>query len=103
MEYHNPSLGDVEEFVKKAGVRKGEATLKLLGNLHPFTQAINSQIGRELLKDDILRHEELLMKMYEEMATDKELAELRYLKNRILKVSERVTAYIQKTKEVISS
>src|SRR3972149_4220290 len=92
-------LEDIAGFLSKTG-KRGAQTLDILGKYQPFVTAISSTIGWELLKDDISRHEELLEKIYNETTTSQELAEFRYLKLRIRKVSERITIYLDKMKEI---
>ena len=91
----------IEKYIEEGG-RRAKNTLSLLGKLLPFVQAINSELGQELLKDDIDRHEDLLVKMYEENITPQELAEFRYLKMRLKKVSMRVAEYNKGLNEVTS-
>ncbi|HLE87584.1 MAG TPA: hypothetical protein VI727_07945 [Candidatus Brocadiaceae bacterium] len=92
-------LEDIAGFLSKTG-KRGAQTLDILGKYHPFVTAVSSTLGWELLKDDIQRHEELLEKIYNEQADPQELAEFRYLKLRLRKVSERVTIYLDKMKEI---
>ncbi|OHB71864.1 MAG: hypothetical protein A2W23_06345 [Planctomycetes bacterium RBG_16_43_13] len=93
------SLEDIAGFLSKTG-KRGAQTLDILGKYHPFVTAVSSTIGWELLKDDIQRHEELLDKIYNEQSTPQELAEFRYLKVRLRKVSDRITIYLDKLKEI---
>ncbi|OHB71486.1 MAG: hypothetical protein A2W23_03145 [Planctomycetes bacterium RBG_16_43_13] len=92
-------LEDIAGFLSKSG-KRGAQTLDILGKYHPFVTAVSSTIGWELLKDDIQRHGELLEKIYNEQSSPQELAEFRYLKLRIKKVSERITIYLDKMKEI---
>lgn len=99
MDVKEPSINDLEHFLLSNGKRASN-TISLLGKLNSFVQAVNSPIGKELLKDDIERHEELLVKLYEENITDQEKAEFRYLKLRIKRVSERLATYVRNVNEV---
>jgi len=92
-------LEDIAGFLSKSG-KRGAQTLDILGKYHPFVTAVSSTIGWELLKDDIQRHEELLEKIYNEQSNPQELAEFRYLKVRLKKVSDRITIYLDKMKEI---
>lgn len=80
--------------------KRGADTIRVLGNMTPFINALKSNIGQEILKDDISRHDELLVKVYNETITPVELGEFRYLKARLIKVSERVSNYIKLSEEV---
>ena len=73
--------------------RDASETLKILGKLAPFVEAMNSEKGQELLKDDVMRHQELLEKIYNEKESDQERAEFRYLKLRLKVVSERLSRF----------
>lgn len=92
-------LDDIAGFLSKTG-KRGAQTLDILGKYQPFVAAVSSTIGWELLKDDISRHEELLERIYNEVATVQELAEFRYLKVRLRKISDRITLYLDKLKEI---
>lgn len=92
-------LEDIAGFLSKTG-KRGAQTLDVLGKYQPFVTAISSPIGWELLKDDIARHEELLEKIYNETGTPQELAEFRYLKYRLRKVSDRINLYLDKLSEI---
>lgn len=94
-----PSLNEIQEFLRNKG-KKGEMAITLLGKLEPFMQAIQTEVGWELLRDDIARYEELLMKMESETATQQELAEFRYLKIRTTRIAERVNRYVNSLKEI---
>lgn len=98
----SPSLKQVEDYIASQGKRASN-TLSILGRLSPFVEAMNSEIGRELLKDDVERHEELLIKIYNENnVTPQDLAEFRYLKKRIKTVYSRFHEYVQLAEEVRS-
>jgi hypothetical protein len=97
----NPTLQQVDDYL--VGTKgRGMMTTKLLGKLAPFIQAMSTEEGRQILQDDIDRHEELLNKWYmeEQELSVVELAELRYLKKRLQKISERVITYRDKVNEI---
>lgn len=96
---NNPGLKDVEKYLTSHG-KKAAMTLSIMSRLNFFIQAMNSTIGQELLSDDIARHEELLIKIYEEDATDQEKAEFRYLKKRLRTISGRIAEYAKHVDEV---
>ena len=101
MEVTNIALKDIERYLEITG-KKGAMVLSILGRLNTHFQAvIDTDIGRELLALDIGRVEELLIKLYEETATQEEKAEFRYLKNiRLPKEIGLIKTYMEKLKEV---
>lgn len=90
---------ELQQFVDRYG-RRAANTLSILGKYEPFIQACQSELGQELLKDDMIRHEFLLEKIYNETATPQESAEFRYLKKRLLVVSERIKIWLDEMKKV---
>ena len=74
---NNPSLEQLGTYLAKNKGR-GQMTLKLLGKLNPFIVAMETAGGQQILQDDIDRHEELLIKVYNEDINSMELAEFRY-------------------------
>lgn len=90
----------IESYLRRA--KRGEKTLSLLGKLYPFIHSIlETEIGKELLQDDILRHDELFLKVYQEKATVQELAEFRFLRDiRLPKVIKRIGFYLELVKQI---
>lgn len=99
IEITKPSLNDLNDFLRRKG-KKGSTILSILGKLEPFVSAMQTEVGFEILKDDIARLEDLSIKIYNEQATEMEMAEFRYLKGRIEKVQSRINLYIEKLKEI---
>ena len=93
------TVDQLEQFIKRYG-RRASHTMSVLGKYDPFVQAIQTEVGQQLMKDDIDRHEYLLNKVYEEQANDSEFAEFRYLKRRLLTVAERITIWMEAMKSV---
>lgn len=93
------TIDQLEEFIERFG-RRATNTMSVLGKYEPFMQAIQSEIGRELLQDDISRHEVLLVKIYNDQADDLEKAEFRYLKRRLLTASERIRLWLEGLKKI---
>ena len=95
------TLNEIEKYLTRTG-KKGAMVVSILGRLNKhFNAVISSDIGKEILSDDINRVEELMDKIYKEEANEQELAEFRYLKNkRIPDVVKRVKAYLEKVGEV---
>lgn len=96
------SISDLQSYLSKFG-KRGSETVNILAASTKFLEATRSPLGMELLKDDIDRHDVLLAKLYEERATPEELAEFRYLKHRIRKVCERISAHIEATNKILST
>lgn len=89
---------DVELFLAIHG-QKGSKTLSLLGKFQPFYNAINSEIGRELLKDVQIKMEYLLECIIREsypkkMSETHVKAEYRVLRDILYKWSERIEKYL---------
>jgi hypothetical protein len=101
-EQRTPSTSEVTEYLQKYGIRASK-TLSLLGKNIEFIKAMDSTIGKEILKDDIARHEELLVQMYEETITPKDAAEFRYLKDRLKKISTRIANHDKLVDSIIKS
>jgi len=102
MEIDKPvNLDEIQRYLLQSR-KRGVAILGILGKLAPFLNAVlNTEVGREILKDDILRADELLVKIYDEEATDKERAEFRYLKEKRLPlIADRLREYLQRVEEV---
>ena len=62
------------DFLRRKG-RVGSQTLSVLGKYRPFVEAINSEVGKEILRDAILVHESLLTKVADLTATPEETME----------------------------
>ena len=95
-----PTQKQVEGFLSHQG-KRATLTLSILGKNLAFVKAMKSDIGKEILSEDISRHEELLTKIYMEETTPQELAEFRYLKLRITKIAAKIDDYIKKTQEIL--
>ena len=94
-----PTIDELEGYLKNHG-KQASLTVSILGKLQPFMNALKTELGQEILKDDMIQHEILLTKIYNENATIQELAEFRYLKNRLRKIAERVNTYNEKVREI---
>jgi len=80
------------DYLKRKG-RAGSQTLSVLGKYQPFIEAINSEIGQQILKDAIGLHESLLFKVADLTATPDETMEYKAIRKIILKWSERIATY----------
>jgi len=101
VEILTPSLDDISRYLELTG-KRGTQTLSILGRYFPFVQSVlGTEVGREILKDDVDRVEELLLKVIKEEETDLERAELRYLRDvRMPKVIKKVKLYLEAIKEI---
>uniref|UniRef100_A0A6H1Z9F7 Uncharacterized protein n=1 Tax=viral metagenome TaxID=1070528 RepID=A0A6H1Z9F7_9ZZZZ len=95
------SVDEITRFMS-LNSRKATRVLSDLGKLIPFIEAVyNSEVGREILKDDIDRYSELFNKVMDLSANDEEKAEYRYLKNtRLPRVTNRLSAFLNLGKEL---
>jgi len=80
------------DLLKRKG-RFGAQTLSILGKHQPFVEAINSELGKQLLKDAIGLHESLLGKIATLTATPEETMEYMAIRKIIMKWSERIATY----------
>jgi hypothetical protein len=97
------SIGINESELKEFLVAtKSTNSLSILQNVYPTLNIVfNHPVGKEILRDDINRIQELLIKAYRQVASDSELAELRYLRDyRLPKVINRVNAYLKSLMDV---
>lgn len=69
----------IENFIQKHG-KKASQILSALGKSQPFIEAIQTNIGQELLKDALEMIQERLDKIINEEATELEKAEYRVLR-----------------------
>jgi hypothetical protein len=75
-------------------------TLKALDNIIPGIQAnFNTDIGYQILKDDLDRFESLLILIIKEAAKPEELAEFRVLRNRLGVISNKIDTYLAVTRK----
>ena len=86
----------IEDYVKRHNAKSCTRIMSVLGKKQPFYQAIRTEIGRELLKDMIMKLEQLLEKAINDDITEKEKAEYRVLKELSETWAIRIHAYLQK-------
>jgi len=96
-----PTLHQTVAYLQQTG-KKGANTVSYLGRHEPFMQAIQSPLGQELLKDLCARHEQLLEKVGDLVATDEEKGEFKAVKKLIHDWSERIAKYDKALQEVKS-
>lgn len=75
--------------------KRGALVIEALRNLEPFIISLKSSVGAEILKDDILRYDELLGKVIDENINSQELAELRYVRARLMRITGRLDTYFK--------
>ncbi len=86
------SQEQVIKFLREKG-KRGAQTLSVLGKYAPFMQAIQSEIGKELLRDLNTMHDELLDKISSLTATESDRASYQAVKNLILRFCEKINRY----------
>lgn len=97
----DPTAKEIEAYMERHG-KHAAMVLKQLGKDLAFVQAIRSPIGQELLKDDVDRLHELLEKIWNESISTQDMAEFRFLKSRISKVSARLISFDKRQQEIVS-
>jgi len=99
MDYEDPTFDEIEKFLEQTRT-KGAKILSVLGKISPEVNVLfNTEVGREILKEDIYRIEELMEKIANFQSTPEDLAELRYLnKVRMPKVLGKLKKYIDGVK-----
>lgn len=86
------SQEQVIKFLREKG-KRGAQTLSVLGKYAPFMQAIQTEIGAELLRDLNTKHDELLDRISSLTATDSDRAEYLAVKNMILRWADKISKY----------
>ncbi len=100
MDMQISQLSEIDAYLK-AAKKRGAETLSILGKLsRHFDLVFGTEVGREILKVDLDRMDELLMKIYTEKSTKQDLAEFRVLKRRVKKEVELIQQYLEKIGEV---
>lgn len=86
----------------KKNQRTWSRTLAVLGDTQPFMDAVNSETGRELLKEAISTHEALLSKIARMTATEEEKMEFRVISGILVKWSEKIDRH-KKARETVAN
>jgi hypothetical protein len=95
MEKQNITLDDINTYLEKTG-KRGAMIMSVIGTLEPSYHAIiGTEIGREILKSDMMRLDELLPKIYEQTATQEEMIEFRYLRGRVSENCKKIKTYLE--------
>ena len=88
------------DYLKTRGGAAGGRTLRILGENLKFIDALNTEIGFELLKDLVERHESLLMKIGKVEATDEEKIEYKLCQHMINRWAGRIATYTETYQKV---
>lgn len=95
---------EIHEFFEGRG-KKASDELSRLGKLDSNVRAnLQTEIGREILSEDIDRLDQLWLKLYDG-ASDREVAEFHYLSDRINRISKKMSLLndgIKKIKEAVN-
>ena len=96
----NITKENIRDYISKHG-RKGAMTVDGLSKLLPSLQmTFETELGREILNDDIERHEFLLIKIVEMNATDEDKIEFRYLRDRIISLGKKLELFFNYLKNI---
>ncbi len=87
------------DYIKRNG-SNDEKTRAVLWRYRPFVEAINSEVGKEILKDVITNHERLLLKVADLAATPEETMEYKATQKILLKWAEKIAKYEQSLAEL---
>jgi len=96
------SSEQLENYLQR-GRKRAIDVVAALGQLDKYLDAVSTEVGQELLRDDVEDFERLLGKIAEESATPEEKAEYRVIKRRIQKMASRIDAYNKYAEEVTKS
>jgi hypothetical protein len=91
------STDDAREYLAKIG-KRGLKTLATIESLHPFVEMMETDLGKQFLKDDIEQHSELINKIYESListgvAEQRDVIELKLRHDRLKKIYDRLKTY----------
>jgi hypothetical protein len=93
----NDSLSrhEVEQFILSYGRHRdeGRRLIEALQKKRPFVEAIQSEVGMELLKDLLVVMNKLLSQIIDNTATEDEKAEYRVCYNLLITWAERLQSY----------
>lgn len=94
---------EIEKYLQKNKIR-GTAVIETIAKYnHELTIVLGNEIGREILKTDLSRVDDLFTKIYKEEITPNspEMAEFRYLRDtRIPYIINKISIYLELLKKV---
>lgn len=79
--------------------KRGARILSLMGRIEPLPRAFNTEIGKAILTDILNDTDVLLVRIIEEEADEKELAEYRVYRRILTRWSTKINAYIKTLEE----
>jgi len=91
---------EVLEYLERGGQRASKV-LSRIGQLDKNLYVnLETEIGRELLKEDADRLDFLFEKVYNQKASKEDFAEFKYLKGRVANISKRLSLYEEALKSI---
>ena len=93
----------VSHYIQKYG-KKGQAFVESLASLHSFVEAFRSEVGSQILKDDVERMRKLMERHVEllDAMPIAELVELKYLKGRLETISDTIVKFEKGSREILN-
>lgn len=84
---------------------RGSNILGLITAMRPFIEAMETEIGKELLSDDIAEHAKLMNKIFDSLVKDGKAEQadvilLKLLDSRLKKIHDRLANYNKSVEEV---
>lgn len=89
------TLKDIQDHTSRHGHRKTQKILSVLGRKYKFVEVIKTPIGQQLLKDMMMRLDELLEKNLKVKITEKERVEYDLLSKLTDTWIARIHSYLQ--------
>ena len=86
--------------ILESGNSRGIALLSVLNKQHKFAEVFETQIGKALLDDAVIRANELLMKIVNETSSSEERAEYRVLRNLLNVWLDKISAYLKNLEKI---
>ena len=100
VDFNEISPRDLQRLLEMKGKRGADA-ISVLSKLYPVLNSVfNSEIGREILTQELNDFDNLLEKIVEEKASTNELAEFRVLRRRIRQYAEQVRTYLSHVDQI---
>ncbi|MHC4728106.1 MAG: hypothetical protein ACYS17_12860 [Planctomycetota bacterium] len=88
-------LSDIERHKQRHGPRKTAQIMSRLGKKHKFVEAVKTPVGEQLLKDMMVRMDDLLEKNLRQKMTDRERIEYEVLEKLSETWISRIYSYLQ--------
>lgn len=96
----NLTIEQVKEYLERNKTRGGVALTVLSKVVDSINVIFNTKVGRELLAEDMNRFEVLLEKICNFEASDYEKAEFWYIRERLVKIANKLEIYLKKLEEI---